>query len=171
MSATRLVVERLSSEAFAPFGTFAALLPSPESRPLGAGEIIRFWPDAGGVVGLGPQGGNQAALGICQVQWRPWQIDTCEYHSFTSEGILPLDGDIMLHVGPPTGDDVPQVERLQVFYVPKGTAVVIKPGVWHHAPFAANEGVQVNTLILLPPRTYANDCVVRAVAPAVPFTV
>jgi ureidoglycolate lyase len=34
----------------------------------------------------------------------------------------------------------------------------IRPGVWHHAPFVL-EGA-ANVVIVLPERTYANDCVV-----------
>jgi ureidoglycolate lyase len=41
--------------------------------------------------------------------------------------------------------------------VPKGTMVVLRPGTWHHAPFTLTDE-PVNTLIVLPERTYANDC-------------
>ena len=37
--------------------------------------------------------------------------------------------------------------------------VVIRRGVWHHAPFSAND-TPVNTMIVLPERTYNNDCIV-----------
>jgi len=97
-------------------------------------------------------------------------IDTCEFHTSTSEGILPLDGDIFLHVGPVTPDDQVPLADLEVFFVPKGTFVVLKPGIWHHAPFAAEKGRTVNTQILLPPRTYANDCIVKKVEPPLSFT-
>ena len=35
--------------------------------------------------------------------------------------------------------------------------IVIRPGVWHHAPFSVNAQA-ANVLIILPERTYANDC-------------
>ena len=161
-----LAVTPLTVEAFRDFGTFAPLTP-PTATPLVAGDPISFWPDAGGVLCLGPAGNNLVAAGICQTAWRPLQIDVCEYHTNTSEGICPLDGDIYLHVGRPTGDDV--IPALAVFAVPRGTMVMLKPGVWHHAPFAVHPGTTVNTLILLPQRTYANDCVVRTLAVPQPF--
>jgi ureidoglycolate lyase len=43
--------------------------------------------------------------------------------------------------------------------VPKGTLVVLRRGVWHHAPFAAGKSA-VNAIIVLPERTYKNDCIV-----------
>ena len=43
--------------------------------------------------------------------------------------------------------------------MPKGTAVRLNPGVWHLAALPVNleEG---HVLIVLPERTYKNDCVV-----------
>jgi ureidoglycolate lyase len=161
-----LCVKPLTMEAFKPYGTFGALTP-PTDAPLVGGDIISFWPDCGGVLNLGPDGNNQVSLGICQTAWRPLAIDVCEFHTCTGEGILPLDGDIYLHVGPATGDDT--IPALEVFRVPQGTAVLLKPGVWHHAPFAVKPGDVVNSVIILPQRTYANDCIVRNVEPAITF--
>jgi len=85
-------------------------------------------------------------------------IDVTEYHSFTAEGILPLDNDILIHVAPATPPDGPvPLDKIRVFRVPTGTMVVLRPGVWHHAPFTVNEA-PANVLIVLPMRTYANDC-------------
>ncbi len=167
-TATALPIKELSLEAFQEFGTFAPLTP-PTATPLVAGEQISFWPDCGGVLTLGPAASNQLALGICQVKWRAQQVDVCEYHTSSGEGILPLDGDIYLHVARPTGDATVPVAGLEIFRVPRGTAVVLKPGVWHHAPFAATPGATVNTLILLPQRAYANDCIVRTLETPVKF--
>jgi len=163
-----LTVQPLTIEAFRDFGTFAALTP-PGATPLVRGETIAFWPDCGGVLSLGPAGNNEVAFGICQVQWRELQVDVSEIHTSTGEGNLPIDGDVYIHVGRPTCDDaIP--DELAIFYVPKGTMVVMKPGVWHHAPFATKPGETVNVLILLPQRTYANDCTVREPATPIPFT-
>lgn len=163
-----LRVKPLSHEAFLAYGTFGRLTP-PTVAPLAKGEATAFWPDCGGVLTLGPMASNQVAIGICQVSWRPLQIDVCEFHTSTGEGILPLDGDIYLHVGRPTGDEKVPVGELEVFFVPRGTMVILKPGVWHHAPFATKEGEVVNTVIMLPQRVYANDCTVKNHSP-VPFT-
>jgi len=163
-----LPIRELTLEAFQDYGTFGALTP-PTARPLVAGDAIRFWPDCGGVLDLGPDGSNRVSIGICQVAWRPLQVDVSEFHTSTGEGNLPLDGDIYIHVGRPTPGDQPPVEEMEIFLVPRGTMVVLKPGVWHHAPFATREGQVVNTIILLPQRVYANDCVVAPVEPPVAF--
>jgi ureidoglycolate lyase len=51
------------------------------------------------------------------------------------------------------------VDRIEVFRVPQGTLVTLRPGVWHHAPFAF-ECECVNVMVVLPERTYMNDCFV-----------
>ena len=65
-----------------------------------------------------------------------------------------------MHVGPasPKGAALP-LDKFRVFRVPMGTMVVLRPGVWHHGAFTANDD-PVNILITLPERTYANDCIV-----------
>ena len=72
---------------------------------------------------------------------------------------MSLDNDILIHVGPasPKGSDIP-LDKFKVFHIPKGTMVVLRSGVWHHGPFTANDQ-PANILIVLPERTYANDCV------------
>lgn len=157
--ATRtLGVRTLTQEGFAPFGSFASLTP-PQSEPLVDGELIKFWPCCA-TMNLGPMANGQVDFGICQVAWRPLVVDVTEYHSYTMEGILPLDGDVYIHVAEPTADGSPpdDTEKFQIFRVPQGTMVVLKAGVWHHAPHATEEGAVVNTMIVLAPRTFINDC-------------
>ena len=64
---------------------------------------------------------------LCCVYKRPLIIDCSEYHNYCGETIIPLDGDILMHVAPATGDDQPPVDEIEVFHVPRGTMVVIKP--------------------------------------------
>ena len=94
---------------------------------------------------------------ICRVAQRPNVVDTSEYHSAAWEGNLPLDGDVVLHLAPANRGKI-DADAFEAFLVPKGTLVILKPGVWHFAPYAV-EG-EVSTLVVLPERTYANDCVV-----------
>lgn len=159
MSDRHLQVKPLTPEAFKPYGTFAYLTP-PTNGSLVSTEAIEFWPDCGGVLSLGVMASNEVAIGICQVAWRELQIDVTEFHSHTGEGNIPLDGDIYIHVAPPSTSTEPDLDAFEVFLVPKDTCVVLKPGVWHHAPYATRPGAVVNTVILLPQRTYVNDCVV-----------
>ena len=76
----------------------------------------------------------------------------------TSEIILPLNDDIVLHVAPAT-NGAPTPEETHAFLVPKGTMVQLKPGVWHLCPLPANVE-SLRALIILPECTYANDCTV-----------
>jgi ureidoglycolate lyase len=69
-----------------------------------------------------------------------------------------LDNDILIHVGPPTSPRMGlPLDEIQVFRVPRGTAVSLRPGVWHGAPYTVDDR-PANVLIVLPERTYANDC-------------
>jgi ureidoglycolate lyase len=148
-------VQELSFDAFAPFGTYAQLI-NPTGTKFGA-PPIEFFRDALPL----EQGGHNPSFSTCRVLARALIIDVLEYHSRTGEGILPLDADVLVQVAPASsnagGEHVP-LEAVRVFRVPMGTMLAIRPGVWHHAPFVL-EGA-ANLLIVLPERTYANDCTV-----------
>ena len=73
--------------------------------------------------------------------------------------ILPLDGDVYIHGGPRSDIDDPPYEKFELFRVPQGTAVYMRPGTWHFAAFPCTQDC-VNVMVLLPERTYANDCIV-----------
>jgi ureidoglycolate lyase len=148
-------IQELSAEAFLPFGFYAPLI-DPQGERIGA-LPIEFYRD---MVQQDLGGSAIASFSICRVEKRPLAIDTVEYHTRTGEGMLPLDNDVLIHVAPasPAGADAP-LDKIQVFRVPRGTMVVLRPGVWHHAPFTVNDA-PANVLIVLPERTYANDCTV-----------
>ena len=147
-------IEDLSIEAFLPFGFYAQHL-NPGADKIGA-PPVEFFRD---MVQQDLGQATRVSFSTCRVERRANKIQVCEYHSHTGEAILPLDGDVLIHVGPASpGRDVP-LDKLRVFRVPRGTLVVLRPGVWHHAPFTV-DGEPANVLIVLPERTYANDCVV-----------
>ena len=89
---------------------------------------------------------------------RDMVIDEAEQHFYTAEALLPLDGDIVIFVAPSTDRTVP-FDEIEAFIVPKNTLVTVKSGVWHKAPFPVNDEI-VHSLVILPERTYANDCLV-----------
>jgi ureidoglycolate lyase len=151
--------EELCAESFLPFGFFAGLT-DPDAERIGA-PPVEFYRD---MVQMDLGGAGSASFSTCRVEPREPVVTVTEYHTGTGEGILPLDRDILIHVGPatPPGAPVP-LDRFRVFQVPKGTMVCLRPGVWHHAPFAVGGG-PANVLIALPERTYANDCTVVELA-------
>jgi ureidoglycolate lyase len=148
-------IEELSVEAFLPFGFYVRQI-DPNAEKIGA-PPVEFFRD---MVQQDLGGSSIVSFSTCRVAQRERVIDVTECHSKTGEGILPLDNDVLIHVGPATTNDegVP-IEKMRVFRIPKGTMVVLRPGVWHHAPFTVSEPV-ANVLIVLPERTYAADCTV-----------
>jgi len=152
--AANLPIKELSLENFKNYGAFGNLI-NPDAPKLGE-EPIEFYRD---MVLLDLGDATRASFSTCRVLKRPGVVDTTEYHTACGEGILPLDGDVLIHVAPATASgDVP-VDSIEIFRVPKGTFVSLRPGVWHHAPFACDTEC-ANVLIVLPERTYANDCFV-----------
>jgi ureidoglycolate lyase len=140
-------VKELTTEAFKPYGSYANMV-----KPTGP-KMGGFHPDMA-VMTLGQA--NEAAFSVTQVQKKEKIIDAMECHNHTGEGILPLDGDVLVHVAPASRTDKVPMDQVEVFRVPKGTLLTLRPGVWHCAPFAENADV-VNILVVLPERTYAND--------------
>jgi len=84
-------------------------------------------------------------------------VTTVEYHNYTSEIVLPMDDDAVIHVAPASKEPVP--EQTEAFIVPKGTVVRLNVGVWHLAAMPVHADA-LHVLIVLPERTYANDCTV-----------
>jgi ureidoglycolate lyase len=152
-------VEALSLTEFMAYGSFINLL-EPEGERIGNApvEFFRDMTDCN-------LGAKAAALSCCRLSPRQFLIVEAEYHSFTEEVTIPLDGDVVIFVGAATPAEIPE-EKLRAFKVPRGTAVVLKAGVWHGAPFPLNNRM-VHALVLLPERTYANDCTVKQLKSAV----
>jgi ureidoglycolate lyase len=153
-------VEELSVEKFLPFGAYANYL-NPQAEKIGAAPI-EFFRD----MVQQPLGSTSiASFSTCRVEKREAIIDVTEYHTTCGEVMLPLDNDVLIHVGPATPPNaaVP-LDKIRVFRVPRGTLVSLRPGVWHHAPFTLSDN-PANVLIVLPERLYANDCTVVELTP------
>ncbi|HUW20271.1 MAG TPA: ureidoglycolate lyase [Sedimentisphaerales bacterium] len=151
-------VKELSQKSFARYGVYANMI-NPRAEKLGA-EPIEFFRD---MAQLDLGGRTLASFSTCRVCKRPPVVDVTEFHNYTGEGILPLDADALIHVAPATPTGEVPLKKIEIFRVPKGTFVSLHPGVWHHAPFADNTDV-ANVLIVLPERTYAQDCHVTEIA-------
>ena len=145
-------IRELTVEEFLPYGSYANLI-DPTSEKLGS-PPIEFFRDMV-QQDLGTVG--SASFSTCRVEKREMVVDATEYHTQSAEGVLPIDNDVLIYVAPATPPDsrVP-TDKIVVFRIPKGTMVVIRPSVWHHAPFTTND-TPANVLIVLPERTYANN--------------
>jgi ureidoglycolate lyase len=148
---------RLDPAAFAGYGSYAAVLdPEADGRTpprLGA-PPIEFFRD---LLQAGIGSDTTVSFGVCRVTRRPPVIDVSEYHDRSCEALLPLDGDVLVHVAPAVPGGRFPAAQAEVFLVPKGTMVVLRPGVWHHGPFALS-AERVSCLVALPERLYARDC-------------
>jgi ureidoglycolate lyase len=148
----QITYRKLSPEGFAKFGSYASVI-NPVGPKLGA-EPIEFFRDMmQSQLGTAPV----ASFGVCRVVKRPFVMDVSEYHDTCCEIVLPQDGDVLMHVAPAGPEKEFPFEQADVFLVPRGTLCCLRPGVWHHAPYAFRSDV-VNCLIMLPERTYMNDC-------------
>jgi len=142
-------VQELTKQAFDEYGSYYSIT-SPIGHNLGD-----FYHDHI----LYPVSGNEP-IGFSALVTHKQEsmiVTAAEYHNTTAEILLPLDGDIVIHVAPPSNKPVP--ELTEAFYVPKGTMVKLNTGVWHLAPFAMDRD-EVHVLIALPERIYFNDCIV-----------
>ena len=143
----------ITHENFRPYGSFAPMLaPSGDCFP---GDAT-FYPDQ---VELNVAKGLPVTFSPLTVKKPERMIVTqAEYHNYTGEGVFVIDDDAILHVAPPS-NRVIVPEKTEAFIVPKGTMVKLNTGVWHLAALPVHNDV-LHVMIVLPERTYANDCIV-----------
>ena len=101
---------------------------------------------------------HMVGMSLLEVRPRPLVVDETEYHNYTSESMLPIDCDMITHVAPAAPGGQPKPDDFEAYLIPKGTLLTIRPGVWHHATYTL-PGESGHCLIVLPERTYTNDCV------------
>lgn len=145
-----LAPQELSREAFRPFGDYTDLLSAAQGVNSEADNL--FLPD---LLTLHLDSKMPASVCVARVSECERVINAVEFHQFTSEGVLPLDGDIILYVGPSSFQT--DLGAIQAFRIPKGTFVRLNPGTLHGRQFVSGCR-QANVLILLPERTFGNDC-------------
>lgn len=144
--------KELSIESFSPYGTFVDLI-NPSGFNFG-NDLSAFYRD----MIQQELNATTASFSLCYIKKRrPLIIDCSEYHNYCSEAIIPLDGDILMHVAPADAGERVPTDNIEVFRVPRHTLVVLKLGVWHYLPFTYQCDT-VNILTILPERAYRNDC-------------
>ena len=152
-SAREITYRKVSPESFAVFGTCANMV-KPSGPKLGA-EPVEFYRD----MVLSHLGATQvASFSICRVVRRPFVIDVSEYHDSCCEIVLPLDGDVIMHVAPAGPEKEFPLDSAQAFLVPRGHGVL--PAAGGLAPRA----VRLRSRGREPPHrpagsgTHMNDC-------------
>jgi ureidoglycolate lyase len=149
----QISVKELSNDNFKIYGSFSNLI-NPDAPKLGPG-LVECYRDMERIA-LGST--SVASFTVMHMVERPKIIQKLEYHNNSGEALLPLDGDGFLTVALATRTgEAPRADQIEVFRIPRGTLVTLRPGVWHHAPFISHCDV-LNVLVVLPERTYATDC-------------
>ena len=156
----RLPIQDLLPEAFAPFGK---VIEQPTRPADGDGPGWKWW----GGVGILPGQGHSYAIGYLDLQpVSEWRFDWAERHHASPELLVPTGGDCLIHVAPPDHPDeldrLPPLDRFKLFRVRPGQAVLLNPKVWHGAPLAL--GQALNVVVLLDQGTGSDNTSV------VPFT-
>jgi Ureidoglycolate hydrolase len=142
----------IKHEEFMQYGSFYNYL-NPNGFSL-QGELHTFYPDRLSINSMMP-----ITLSSLEVKKAERMIiSSAEYHTSTWEVILPMNDDMIIHVAQGKNS----YDSVEAFIVPKGCAVKINAGVWHLAPLPLKEE-KLNTVIILPERTYANDCTVVSI--------
>ncbi len=140
-----LPIENVSSEGFGVFGEF---IEQPTRQNDASGPGWQWW---GELVKM--KGGDRPyAIGYLDLKPAPLSFNWAERHMHSDELLVPLGGDCLVYVGPPDYPDeparLPSLERLRVFRVRQGQAVLLKPGVWHGAPLAMDRALNVLVILL-----------------------
>ena len=144
-------VQKLSREAFRPFGDFVDLINDPsfdgkEDRTnVFTPNLLPFFLD----------GRTPATVNASRLKDDKKIVTGYEWHSYTCEVMVALDGDMIIFVGAELRGPA-AIPEIEAFYVPQGTVVKLNPGVLHGRQFTAGKE-DVHVLILLPTRTFAND--------------
>ena len=102
--------------------------------------------------GLLPLDARPYSVGYLRLEPTRLEFNWVERHLKTVEMIVPIQGDCVMHVAAPNGpnelDRKPALEDYRVFRIRSGQAVILKPGVWHAAPFALRESTAVLVFLL-----------------------
>lgn len=154
MAMHMIKARHLDAQCFQRYGTYANMI-QPSGNAIG--ELpVTFYPDVLNVF----MGASLIGFSTVITEKRDMIVTEAEQHASTLELLLPLDGDVVIFVAPPTVSTFNK-ETVEAFIVPKGTLIVLNAGVWHKAPFPIS-AQRVSTLVVLPERTYANDCTINS---------
>jgi ureidoglycolate lyase len=146
----------ITAEGFAKYGEYLNLLDNNAVATKSVLPPFGFFPD---LIKLDFGGQTLPTISVCQVKKTEKNIVAfMEAHRYTCEGLVALDGDIIIFVGPPPFGNPPQftVKALEAFIVPKGGFVKLNPLIVHGTqyPVSADE---VHIICMLPGRTFSND--------------
>jgi len=141
----KLKIEDLAVESFTPFGEVITQ-PAREHDAKGLGWL--WWGENLTLTG----GDRKYAIGYLDLVPAELTFDWAERHMHSDELLIPMGGECLVYVGPPDYPDepdrLPPLERFRVFRLREGQGVLLGKGVWHGAPMALDEPINVTVLLL-----------------------
>jgi ureidoglycolate lyase len=145
----------LSFEAFQKYGVFQNLLDTEGLAKKSLLPPFGFFPD---MITLDFDSRSLPTVSVCHVKKSEKNLGSfLEAHQHTCEGLLPLDGDVIIFVGAAFGDPKTfSAANLEAFIVPKGTFVKLNSMVLHGTQYPVSDP-EVHILCMLPARTFQND--------------
>lgn len=150
-------VKDLTTEAFEKYGVFQNLL---DNESMAKKSIFpeKFFAD---LISLDVASTTLPSISVCQVAKREKNIVSfLEAHQYTCEGLLPLDGDVIIFVGTPAKKFT--VENIEAFAIPRGTFVKLNPLIVHGTQYPVKEE-EVHVVCILPARTFRNDMIAQEI--------
>mgnify|MGYP000949842790 FL=1 len=153
----QLKIQTLTPEGFQKYGEYQNLL---DDASLAKKSVIPagFYAD---VLYMDWGGHTPPTISVCPAnQEEKMIISFIDAHRYTHEGLLPLDGDVVIYVGVPgmEGIESETAAGMECFMVPRGTYVKLYPQIRHGRQFSL-EDKPVHVLCQLPARTFANDMI------------
>ena len=159
----QIKAQRITNEAFAPFGQFYKM-GKPDGYPL-RGELHSFYPDR--LTASCPKNVGYSPITVKKPE--KMVVTQLEYHCSTWEMIMPLNDDMIIHVAPASAG-TPVTDETKAFIVPKNTLVKLNAAIWHLAPLPKSKD-ELLAMIILPECTYAIDCPVVDLKPEEQFEI
>lgn len=147
-------VKEITKENFSAFGKY---FNEKGSAPTFSDTSFDWWNEVG-LVDI--KGG--LSFGVVQPRYNAGFSERAfERHSRTPEILIPMDEDIIVLVGKRDtfSGKRPEPEDFEAFLAPRGTAVCIGAGVWHHAPMVT--GVSSRVFVIYREKTASEDNTVK----------
>ena len=125
--------EPLTAAAFKPFGEVIEVPEGQQAtRDTGA---VRYW---GGLAKA--RIAEEIEFGMFTAAGRPHEIAELGRHARSPAFVVGLSGEWLLAVGPPfLAGRYPQAQKVRIFVVKTGQAVLMRKGTWHADPFPKGE--------------------------------
>ncbi|MGE0800099.1 MAG: ureidoglycolate lyase [Lautropia sp.] len=160
----QLRIERLTPEAFAPFGEIIGPAPRPPvtnrdllarnavrmahavpPERLAAFDVLDYWAPVGAI------SQEPMKFGFLVPRERAWRVDWLERHLKGTQSFLPLGGQGMIVLAPPNDpfDSAapPRAEDARAFLLDGTRGINLRLGTWHWTPFPMTAGAAFAILV------------------------